>query len=171
MTDLSAIHAQIRAFGAAYDYDTGYLTDLLAASPGAHAAFAAGMDMSSFRETLPLDAHFVARFAAMRSEDCGPCTQLTLRMAIEAGVDRSLLETLIRDPQRLPSPLRDVYEHARAVAETTTPDLTRATRILGHYGSAALAELGVCIAGSRLFPTLKRALLQAESCSILTLDF
>ena len=109
--------------------------------------------------------------AAMRGEDCGACAQLNLRMALEAGVDRTTLEVLVRAPEDLPAPLRDVYEHARAVAGGGDVDPERAERIRERYGAAAFAELAVCIAGCRVFPTLKRAMLESGACELLTLDF
>lgn len=134
MTNLSETRQQIRTFGDTYQYDAGYLLALHDASPGAYAAFAAGMSMSSFRETLPLDAHYVARISAMQADDCGPCAQLNLRMAVEAGVDRALLRTLIEHPDQLSAELQDVREHALAVCRGPEQDDARADRIRAHYG-------------------------------------
>ncbi|MFQ5509235.1 MAG: hypothetical protein ACE5FN_07850 [Leptospirillia bacterium] len=171
MTDTQTIKSEMRAFAQTYDYDMGYLESLVDTSPGAYDAFAAGMGMSLYRKALPLDAHFVARVATMQGEDCGPCAQLTLKMAVEAGVDRDLLALLIAQPERLPAPLRDVHGHALAVTRETFPDPERAARIRTHYGDEAFAELAVSITGSRLYPTLKRALLKSSHCERLSLDF
>lgn len=166
-----AIKSHIQAFGAAYHYDASYLAELYDASPGAYRVFAAAQAMSSFRETVPVDAHFVARVVAMQAEDCGPCTQLNLRMAVEAGVDRNLLATLLESPEQLPGPLRDVRAHVRAVTSGEAGDPECAARLVREYGDAALAELAVCIAGCRMYPTVKRALLKDGVCEILSLDF
>lgn len=161
---------QLRAFGDAYQYDTSYLITLLEASPEAYGAFAAGMSMSSFRDALPPDAHYVARVSAMQADDCGPCAQLNLRMAVEAGIDRALLETLVERPDQLPDMLRDVRAHTLAACRGAEPDTACADRIRAHYGEAGFAELAVCIAGSRLFPTVKRALMKAGACEILRVE-
>ena len=157
----------LRAFGARYDYDPGYLIEILEASPGAFAAFAPAQAMSRYREALPVDAHFVARVAAMRTEDCGPCTQLNLRMAAEAGVDRDLLRTLVDDPPGLPEPLADVHAFATAVAAGEPADTERMREC---YGDAGLAELAVCIAGARIYPALKRAMGRGVACAPLHLE-
>ncbi|MEM7586666.1 MAG: hypothetical protein AAF560_24975 [Acidobacteriota bacterium] len=165
------IRGQLQAFSEAYQYDASYLEQVFDASPGAFGAFYAAQPMSSYRSALPLDAHYVARVAAMQGQDCGACAQLNLRMAVEAGVDRELLTTLIDDPTSLPAPLRDVHDHALAVTRGDAIDLERAERLRAAYGNEAFAELAVCITGSSIYPTLKRALATALSCEPLRLDF
>ncbi|MDH5525950.1 MAG: hypothetical protein OEY97_01415 [Nitrospirota bacterium] len=169
--DTAAIQTQLQEFSKAYKYDTAYLEELLNASPGAFGAFSPGMEICKYRKALPLDAYFVACVATMKGEECGPCGQLNLRMAVEAGVDRELLALVIKKPNLLPSPLRDVHDHAFAVTQGPLQDPERAERIRKHYGDEAFAELAVCITGNRVFPTLKRALMKADHCEILTLDF
>ena len=171
MTEIRNAQHELDAFGQAYAYDTGYLSQLLQTAPEAYAVFQAAQGLSIHREHLPLDAHFVARIASMQADDCGGCTQLNLRMAVEAGVDRELLRTLLESPERLPEPLRDVRDHALEVARAPLPDPDRAERIRRHYGDPAFAELGVVIAGCRIYPTLKRSLLRMESCPLPNLDF
>lgn len=165
------ILAQLDEFARHYDYDVSYQKELLAASPGAFAAFAAAPAMSGYRQGLPLDAHYVARITTLREEDCGPCTQLNLKMAVEAGVSRDLLRTLLERPNEQPSELGDVYEYTREVVSGASVDVERASRLQTRFGKAAFAELAVIIAGSRLFPTLKRALLHGERCQLVGLEF
>ncbi|MCR9245122.1 MAG: hypothetical protein NXI31_08815 [bacterium] len=170
MTDKTAEQAAIQAFGRQYDYDVSYLERLLEASRDAYDTFVAGQPMSLFRRALPLEAHFIARVAAMQGEDCGACAQLTVRMAVEAGVDRDLLRTMLAQPEDLPSVLFDVYGHARDVASQRSVDPARAERVRAAFGEAAFAELAVVIAGSRIYPTAKRALLMDGACEILSVD-
>lgn len=170
MRDIQHEKAAIQAFAQQFDYDTGYLEQMLDASPGAYEAFAAAEPMSLFRRDLPLEAHFIARVAAMLGEDCGACAQLNLRMAVEAGVDRGLLAMMLEQPTALPALLGDVYRHTRDVAGHGQVDRERAARIRQGYGEAGFAELAVVIAGSRIYPAAKRALLRDEACQILSVD-
>jgi hypothetical protein len=176
MSDVQSIHAQIDAFSEAYRYDASYLGHVLDAAPGAFHAFAPAQGVSKHREELPLDAHFVGRIAAARGQACGPCAQLNLRMALEAGVARGVLETLVRAPEELPAALRDVHDHAFAVTSGAEIDHERIARLRESYGEAGVAELAVCIVGASAFPTLKRALGREGSCvlgscEVLRLDF
>jgi len=162
---------QIQAFGDAYQYDTSYLQEMLQFSPGAFGAYAPAQGLSHFRDQLPLDAHFVARIVTMMVEDCGPCAQLNLRMAVEAGVSRALLQTLLDAPESLPTHLADVRAQTRFIVGAEPEDEARTERLLERYGAAGIAEMATAIAGSQIFPTLKRALGHAKACEMLTLDF
>ncbi len=164
-------HQQLDQFSSAFNYDVTYLREMLDSSLPAYEAFAPVQGMAGHRSVLPVEAHAVACVTTMLSEDCGPCTQLQLQMAAQAGVDRSVLKALIEDPASLPTVLRDVHEHARAVAGDAEPDDARMERLRQAFGTAGLAELGLAVAGSRVFPTLKRALGHAKACHRPSLDF
>lgn len=161
----------LRAFGDKYEYDTSYMEFMHAAAPAAFDAFSSVQGLSELRDGLARDESFVARIATMQGADCGPCAQLNLRMAAEAGVRRELLTTLIEAPADLPPDLRDVRDHALTVARGEPSDPVRVQRLRRSLGDRAFVELGVCIAGSSLFPTLKRALGYDAACAALTLDF
>lgn len=167
MFDTPALLDEIRAFGETWEYDAGYLADLLEASPAAFEAFRAAQGMSYLADALPLDARSVASVSAMQFEDCGACAQLNVRMALAAGTERELLTTLVEHPERLPAILFDVREHVRDVCEGRAPDPDTAARLRAAYGEAGFAELAVLIAGCRIYPTVKRALLRAGTCEIL----
>lgn len=163
---LDAIRTQLDAFGAAYDYDVGYLHALLDSSPAGFQRFAAAREMSAFREALPRDAHFLARLGALREEDCGPCSRLNIKMALEAGVERALLRRALEAPTALPGPLADVWEHAVASSAGAPSDGARLERLRAAYGDAGVAELALVIAGARVYPALKRALGRDGACTI-----
>ena len=162
---------ELKEIGQAYNYDTGYLQKLLKDAPEAYGVLYDARGISSHRKSLPLEAHYVARVATMRVEDCGPCTELNLRMAIEEGVDRKLLETVLHRPEELPQQLRDIYEHAQASVTGEDLSYERADRIKKAYGSEGFAELAVVITGCQMYPNLKRALLSHEKCVIGELDY
>ena len=175
MTTTPDIPAQLEAFAAAYDYDTTYLRTLHDASPGAFAAFHGARGLAEYRRMLTLEAHFVARIAAMQSEDCGACGQLNVRMAIEAGVDRQLLRDLLDHPERLPELLRDIRDHAVAAAAGgegahAVAAKERTDRLRWALGAEGFAELAALITGCRLYPGLKRALGVPAACTPLRVD-
>lgn len=171
MTEIETIKRDLAAFGAAYDYDTTYVADFVDSSLGAYKAFAAAQPLGRYRSTLPREAHWVAGITAALTDDCGACAQLGLKHAVQDGVDRALLRTLLDAPETLPGPLADVYAHARGVCERSPDDPERAERLRRAYGDEGVAELAVCIVGSRLFPMLKRALSRMSTCHKPTLDF
>lgn len=158
------VRAELRAFGEHYDYDASYLERLMDAAPGAFARFAAAMAMARPHEVLPADAASVAKAAVLLHDDCGPCLQLGLRMAVEAGVGRDVLNAALHSPAKLPQPLRDVYDHARQVVGGENGDPERIERLRAALGTQGFAELAVAIVGARIYPTLKHALGEGAAC-------
>jgi hypothetical protein len=163
--------AWLRDFGTKYSYDVGYMEQLLAASPAAFATFEAAMGMAGHRVHLPVDAHYVACISALMADDCGACTQLDLRLAVEAGVDRAVLRQLLEDPRQLPPTLRLVHEHATQVVKGGNADAARVAELRRVLGDAAFGELAVNILGSRIYPGLRRTMGAEVACPQPTLDF
>lgn len=168
--DTQEAQAKLEQFGQHYNYDVGYLIQVLHDAPGAFENFAAAQAMASYHHELPLEACFVAKLTVMKSDDCGACANLGVKMAVEQGIDRQLLKDVVLSPESLPEPLKDIHDHVVSVVQNDGIDADRIERIREHYGAGALAELAVTIVGSRIYPTLKRAL-GNEQCEILNLEF
>lgn len=169
--DVQETKTQLEAFGQKYDYDIGYMVQLLEDSPRAFEAFAAAQAMGRVYQKLPLDAAYVARVTAMKTDDCGPCLNLGLKMGVEAGIDRELLANAVKAPDKLPAPLKDIHDHTVAALLNEGDDADRMERIRQEYGIEAFAELAVIITGCRIYPTLKRAMGMAAYCEVVQFDF
>ena len=90
----------LRAFARRYGYDVSYLELMLKISPSAFFKFAPLMKAAAHREAVPIDASFAAKIVGALAEDCGPCTQLVVDMALEAGMARDQVEAVLRrDPR------------------------------------------------------------------------
>ena len=97
----------LRAFAKRYGYDVSYLLMMLNESPSAFFKFAPLMKAAAHREAVPINASFAAKIVGALAEDCGPCTQLVVDMALEAGMAKDQIEAVLRrDP--------------RAMSDTTT---------------------------------------------------
>ena len=106
---------RVAAFEKRYEYDASYLRELAESDPRALMAFAKMQGMSRYRGGLPTAAWFAAKIVGAMYEDCGPCTQLVVRMAEEAGVDGATLRALVGGHDAaLTEELRDVVAFARA---------------------------------------------------------
>lgn len=163
--------AWLHDFGAAYSYDVGYMEQLLDLSPGAYDAFAAGMGMAESNAHLPADAHHVATISALLADDCGQCTQLGLRMAVEDGVERDVLRQLLESPDQLSPALRLVHDYATDVVEGRNADAEAVAELRATYGDAGFAELAVNVLGVRIYPALRRAMGAETVCPPPNLDF
>lgn len=142
-----------------------YLRHVVRVSPGAFMKFAKINGFAQYRRRLPVDAWSVAHIAASLSEDCGSCVQIAVnearRAGLDAGVIRAAAEARADD---LPESLGEVFRYCTSVAgREDDPELREKLR--ARYGEEGLIELAYAIAASRIYPTVKRALGYATSCS------
>jgi hypothetical protein len=157
----------IRGFGQHYDYDTTYIEELADASPGAFQAFEGGMSMGRFQGAAPADLLIVAKLTAVRAEDCGPCTELGVKMAREAGVPEAVIRGALNGGKGLSPEQLDIHRYARAVAANEEMDPGLLPRLETRWGREVVAELAIAIVATRLYPTLRRALGHSKSCSLI----
>ena len=128
-------------------------------------AFSKVLDWAEFRRALPVDAYYVAKIAAYRQEDCGSCLQIAVNKARKANVPLPIIRAAIdRNLDALPPELRLVFLFAEGQANRED-DLDARERIIERYGHQGLIELALAITSARTFPTLKRTLGFAISCS------
>ena len=85
----------LRATSKRYGYDAGYLEMMLKESPSAFFKFASLMKAAGHREVIAVDASFAAKLVGALAEDCGPCTQLCVDMALQAGMPKDQVEAVL----------------------------------------------------------------------------
>ena len=164
---LEASRREIRAFGEHYDYDTSYMEALMEASPGAYFAFEAALGMGRYQKAAPTEALIIAKLTAIRAEDCGPCAELGVKMAREAGVPEAVIRGALRGGEGLTAEQREIHDYALAVATNGEMDPELLPRLQARLGREAVAELALGIVATRLYPTMKRGLGFAKSCSLM----
>lgn len=147
-----------------------YLRDLHAAAPGALWRFVCFLPMSRFRKSLPLEAQAVARIAAVHAEDCGPCLQTVVNLMTVAGVaPQTLRAAVTRDLAAMDERTRTVFEFAEAIVNRDIHSEELRPLIEGWWGKAAMADLALAIASTRVFPTVKRVMGYGQACSRVTI--
>ena len=156
------IDRQERGFGQKMDY----LRDIAGASLGAFLKYAMFIPMSRHRAAASAEVAAVAWIATMQQEDCGPCLQITVDHALAAGVEPRIVQAALGgELDALPDPLTEVYRFAAAVATQDPRAAAYSERIEELLGKKVLVDLALGISSARVFPTLKRALGHARSCS------
>ena len=156
----------IGAFEARYDYDMSYQRELLEAAPESFEAFARAQTLAQVRKHLSVNVFFVAAVALMAAEDCGDCLLLNLKLAEEAGVYPELMKAVLEAPETLPPLLQDVRAQAFAVSRSSVGDAKVGERLRAELGREGFAELALLLAGLRLYPSVKRALLVARPAAV-----
>ncbi len=159
------IHRRLRAFERRFDYDASYMHELLDIDRKAFFAFARVTKMGHFRKDVPREAHFAASLVGTIAEDCGPCTQLCVTMALREGVDPKLLAAVLRDDDSAMSgDVRLAVRFAKAaLAHAPEADELR-DAIRATWGPRALVSISFALTASRMYPTLKYALGHGKAC-------
>jgi hypothetical protein len=164
------LRRQIARFERIWNYDAGYLHELIDIDPRALLTFGKVQALTKYRKDIPPAPYCAAGIVAVMAEDCGPCTQLGIEMAERAGVDPAILRAVVaRDYQKMP------YEVALAVrfAEATLHHAPQADdlrdEVIRQWGKRGLLSLSFAMLSARMYPTLKYALGYGKACTRLTI--
>lgn len=162
----SLLHSRIRRLERSFGYDATYLHEVLDVSLPAFLKFALFQVMASHREQVPIDAAFAARIAATLSEDCGPCTQIVVDMALHSGMESQKIAALIRgDIEKAGADAALGFRFGNAVACNTADAPSISKEVERRFGKRALVSMSYAVACSRVYPALKRGLGHAAACT------
>jgi hypothetical protein len=156
----------IESFERKWTYDASYLKEIIATSPWAALKFSLATSLGSYRRDVPRAAWFAAGITAVRSEDCGPCTQLAITMAEQQGVGPEILRALLKDDvAAMPEEIALAWRFTRAtLAHDAVADNYR-DEIVRRWGPRALVALAFAITTARMYPTVKYAMGHGKICS------
>jgi hypothetical protein len=159
------IEKRLTAFERSFDYDMGYARAILAADTSAFLAFSKVMGLSRYRRDVPVDVYFAVKLVGTLAEDCGPCTQLIVGMALRAGVAPETLSAVLgaRDEQ-LSEDVRLGVEFGRAALRRSAAAEPLRERVLKRFGERGLVSLAFALTSARIFPTMKYALGHGIAC-------
>ncbi|MFN3882707.1 MAG: hypothetical protein ACK4L8_14895 [Nitrincola lacisaponensis] len=149
-----------------YHYDVQYQQDILTADLGAFLKFMGFQAMSSHSGNLPAGPLYATRLRAIIRDDCGPCTQLVVNMALEARLDPDMVRAIIhRDLERLPEEIALVVNFTDLVLahDPEADDLRE--KIQARWGQRGLIAIGFAIGSCRVYPALKYTLGYGKACS------
>jgi hypothetical protein len=161
----------LRATSKRYGYDTSYLEMMLRESPSAFFKFAPVMKAAGHREVVPVDAGFAAKLVGALAEDCGPCTQLCVDMALEAGMPNDQIEAVLRrDPRAMNSDTVLGYWFADAVIRRSADDGEYRDAVRAQWGEKGVIDLTMALQMGRMFPMVKAGLCYAKECRRVIVD-
>jgi hypothetical protein len=161
----------LRAASKRYGYDTSYLEMMLRESPSAFFKFARVVKASGHREVVPVDASFAVKLVGALAEDCGPCTQLVVDMALEAGMPKDQIEAVLcRDLRSMNTATILGFRFADAVVRRSADDDEHRNAIRAHWGEKGVIDLTMALQMGRMFPMVKSGLGYAKECRRVTVD-
>jgi hypothetical protein len=160
------LHDRLAKLERSFGYDASYLHEVLDASAPAFFKFALFQTMSSHRDRVPRDGWYAARIAAALCEDCGPCTQLVVDMALREDMPPEAIAALLRGDLEAAGPDAELgFRYGVAVANNTPDAPALSETAERRYGKRGLVSLAFAVASSRVYPTIKRGLGHGVACS------
>lgn len=159
----------LRRMGARYDYDVAYLLFLLDASPKGFFKFAKLFDLARHREVAPTAAVHAAKLVGALVEDCGPCVQLVVNMAVEAKVPATdIAAVLRRDANAMSAEAALGFRFAEAVAYKLASEEEAREAVRAAWGDRGVIDLALALMTGRLFPIAKAGMGYASVCRRVT---
>lgn len=139
-------------------YDMGYARTILEANPGALITLHRAGALGQYRGPLSPSAQCGVKLVAALHEDCGPCLQLGVTLALHAGIAQ---ETIVRVISGEPTGDADtdlVVNFSRAVLSKAPDEGELREQVLGRYGQDGLTAVAFSLTGTRMYPMLKAVL-------------
>ena len=160
------LRRQLAGFERAWNYDAGYLREMIEIDPQALTTFWKVQGLTRYRKDVPLAPYCAAGIVAVMSEDCGPCTQLGIDMAERAGVDPAVLRAVVaRDYQAMPYYVALAARFTEATLRHAPEADHLREEVVRQWGRRGLVSLGFRILAARMYPTLKYALGHGQACT------
>jgi hypothetical protein len=160
------LHRKLAAFERAHDYDASYMHEVLDTDLGAFLKFGRAVGLGAYRKDVPADVYLGAALTSSLQADCGPCTQLGVGFALQAGVAPATIAAVVKGELTAMSPeVALSVRFARAVlARDPAADECR-DEIARRWGPRAVLALAFGVMTSQLYPALKYALGHGKACT------
>jgi len=156
----------VAAFERQWNYDAGYVHEIIDASPRAAWMFSRAAAIGKYRKDVPPAVWAAAAITAVRSEDCGPCTQLGVSMAERGGIDAKVLRAILtEDAAAMPDDVALAWRFTRATLDHDPSADQYREEIMKRWGQKAVISLAFAMVASRIYPTVKYALGHGKACT------
>ena len=156
----------IDGFEKTWGYDAGYMRQVLAVSPASLFKFSMVSAMVD-RKAAPAEALAAAGIVGTLAEDCGPCTQIGVDMAVAGGMKPEVLRAILAgDEAAMGETAALAWRFCRAslARDMEAADPLR-DEIVRRWGPKALVAIALQLTAARTYPTLKYALGHGKSCA------
>ncbi len=160
------LNRYITAFERRWNYDASYMRDVLELAPWAFIKFALATSLGH-RRAAPPAAVTAAALAATLIEDCGPCTQISVDMALAHGLPAATLRAILAGDLVAMGPDAALgYRFAKAsLARNLEEADAMRDEVIHRWGKSVVIALGLAVTTARMYPALKYALGHGRACS------
>lgn len=160
------VHKEIAKFESTFQYDAGYMHNIASEDLEAITRFSLIQEVGQYRKQIPLAGWYAAKLVSCISEDCGPCTQLVIKMAEKEGVESQLLTAILKGERDKLDPETGLYfDFANALISHAGDAETYRKQIVLRYGELAAISVGLAMVTAKAYPLMKYALGYGKSCA------
>jgi hypothetical protein len=164
------LHRQIAArVERPFGYDASYLHELVDADPATAIRFSVVTGLVP-RRHAPAEAVAAAGLVGVLVEDCGPCTQISIDLALAGGARPEAIRAILAGDEAAMGPDAALgYRFARAslARDLEAADAAR-DAVIARWGRRGLIALAMALTTARMYPTLKYAMGHGRACSKVT---
>ncbi|CAA0101784.1 Uncharacterised protein [Halioglobus japonicus] len=164
-------HRWLRAFSQRYDYDTGYMSEILEHSPAVFVKYSTLNLLASHRRGIPKMPWWTARIRAALWEDCGPCVQLVCNMALQSGMDSAVVGAILATDMAVldeDSALALRFTECVLARDPNADSLRDQVRL--RWGEDGLISLAMTISTTRVYPAVKYVLGYGHACQRVNIE-
>ena len=149
-----------------FGYDASYVHEVIDASPATAIKFSFVTGLVD-RKAAPAEAIAAAGLVGTLAEDCGPCTQIGVDIALKGGARAEVLRAILAGDEAAMGPDAALgYRFARAslARDLEAADVAR-DEVVRRWGRKGLIALAMALTTARMYPTLKYAMGHGRACS------
>ena len=149
-----------------FGYDASYAHEVIDASPATAIKFSLVTGLVD-RKAAPAEALAAAGLVGTLAEDCGPCTQIGVDIALKGGVRPEALRAILAGDEAAMGPDAALgYRFARAsLARDLEAAEAARDEVVRRWGQKGLIALAMALTTARMYPTLKYAMGHGRACS------
>jgi hypothetical protein len=149
-----------------FGYDASYAHEVVDAAPAVFLKFSFVTGLVD-RRAAPAEALAAAGLVGTLAEDCGPCTQISVDLALKGGARPQALRAILAGDEVAMGP--DAALGYRFASASLAKDLDAADaardEVVRRWGTKGLIALAMALTTARMYPTLKYALGHGRACS------
>ncbi|UYV36997.1 hypothetical protein N4R57_18825 [Rhodobacteraceae bacterium D3-12] len=165
------LHWAMRGLERRYAYDAAYAHHVINVSRSAGIRLAMFPLVAQYRGPKPGRLVWAgALFGSTHEGDCGPCAQLVVDMAVEAGVPVASLRACAEGRAEEAGDVGLGYRFAMAAIADTPEAAALGDKIAESYGEDARVAASFAAATGRFYPVFKRGLGHGQLCAKLRFD-
>ena len=157
---------RLKAFEKRWGYDTGYMRTVVDEAGVGAVMPMNGLQGLKYRRDIPVDVYYGATLTAGKAADCGPCLQLGVKMAEDAGVSPQTIRAILAEDRAALSPqvLLGIDLAKATIARDFSSEQAR-EEIVRRWGMRALMSIAYGIVSAQAYPTIKYAIGYGKACS------